>query len=48
MPITEDLWLPSEQELKVQEIDLTTPSLKAGAIHFGKYCHEQCKVSSSI
>ncbi|GBO16535.1 NADH dehydrogenase [ubiquinone] 1 alpha subcomplex subunit 8 [Araneus ventricosus] len=43
MPFTEDFYLPSEEELKVQEINVTTPTLKAGAIHFGKYCDEQCK-----
>ncbi len=46
MPFTEDFYLPSEEELKVQEINVSTPVLKAGAIHFGKYCDEQCKVSS--
>lgn len=43
MPFSEDFYLPSAEELKVQEINLSTPFLKAGAIHFGKYCDEQCK-----
>ncbi|XP_035224211.1 NADH dehydrogenase [ubiquinone] 1 alpha subcomplex subunit 8-like [Stegodyphus dumicola] len=43
MPFTEDFYLPSEEELKVQEINISTPFLKAGAIHFGKYCDHQCK-----
>ncbi|GFR33277.1 NADH dehydrogenase 1 alpha subcomplex subunit 8 [Trichonephila clavata] len=43
MPFSEDFYLPSPEELKVQEINVSTPTLKAGAIHFGKYCDEQCK-----
>lgn len=44
MPFTEDFYLPSAEELKVEEIKLSTPFLKAGALHFGKYCDDQCKV----
>lgn len=44
MPFQEDFYLPSEEDLKVQEINLSAPILKAGAVHFGKYCDEQCKV----
>ncbi|XP_054707772.1 NADH dehydrogenase [ubiquinone] 1 alpha subcomplex subunit 8-like [Uloborus diversus] len=43
MPFTEEFYLPPEEELKVQEINLSTPFLKAGALHFGKYCNEECK-----
>lgn len=43
MPFTEDYYLPPPEELEVQEVNLTTPYLKAGALHFGKYCDEQCK-----
>lgn len=48
MPFTEDYYLPSQEELTVQEINLSAPLLKAGAVHFGKYCDEQCKVSKYI
>lgn len=44
MPFTEDFHLPTPEELKVQEIDISAHYLKAGAVHFGKYCDEQCKV----
>uniref|UniRef100_A0A2P2HY34 NADH dehydrogenase (Ubiquinone) 1 alpha subcomplex subunit 8-like n=1 Tax=Hirondellea gigas TaxID=1518452 RepID=A0A2P2HY34_9CRUS len=30
--------LPTEEELVVEEINLSTPSLRAGAFHLGKYC----------
>ncbi|XP_015921868.1 NADH dehydrogenase [ubiquinone] 1 alpha subcomplex subunit 8 [Parasteatoda tepidariorum] len=43
MPFTEDFYLPSEEELTVQEVNLSAPYLKAGALHFGKYCDTQCK-----
>ncbi|GIY46378.1 NADH dehydrogenase 1 alpha subcomplex subunit 8 [Caerostris extrusa] len=43
MPFTESFYLPTNEELTVPEINVSTPTLKAGAIHFGKYCDEQCK-----
>lgn len=38
MGITDDVWLPSEEELTVQEIPLSGPALRAGAFHLGKAC----------
>eukprot|EP00092_Neocalanus_flemingeri_P010083 GFUD01010866.1.p1 GENE.GFUD01010866.1~~GFUD01010866.1.p1 ORF type:complete len:199 (-),score=38.27 GFUD01010866.1:83-637(-) len=38
MVLTKDVWLPTEAELTVQEVPLGTPSLRAGAMHLGKYC----------
>lgn len=38
MGITDDVWLPSDEELTVQEIPLSGPALKAGAFHMGKAC----------
>jgi NADH dehydrogenase (ubiquinone) 1 alpha subcomplex subunit 8 len=39
--LTADTWLPTEEELTVQEVPLGTPSLRAGAFHLGKYCEVQ-------
>ena len=38
MVLTKDIWLPTDAELTVEEIPLGTPSLRAGAMHLGKYC----------
>ena len=38
MVLTKDVWLPSDAELTVEEVPLGTPSLRAGAMHLGKYC----------
>lgn len=38
MSITEDVILPTEKELTVQEINVSGPVLKAGAFHLGKVC----------
>ena len=46
MAFTFDDWLPTYEELDVQEVKLTASPLRAGAHHFGKYCDDQCKVSS--
>uniref|UniRef100_A0A4D5R9S1 NADH dehydrogenase [ubiquinone] 1 alpha subcomplex subunit 8 n=1 Tax=Scolopendra viridis TaxID=118503 RepID=A0A4D5R9S1_SCOVI len=43
MPVYSDTWLPTEEELTVQEITVSTPVLRAGALHLGKYCEEQSK-----
>ena len=39
--LTKDIWLPTEEELTVQEVPLGTPSLRAGAMHLGKACEVQ-------
>lgn len=38
MGITEDVYLPSEEELTVQEVPLSGPVLRAGAHHLGASC----------
>lgn len=38
MGITDNVWLPTEEELTVQEVPLSGPALKAGAFHLGKAC----------
>jgi len=45
MAFSFDDWLPTYEELNVQEVKLTAAPLRAGAHHFGKYCDNQCKVS---
>lgn len=44
MPFTEDDWLPTLNELEVDEIKMSSAPLKAGAHYFGKYCEKDCKV----
>ena len=41
MVVTENIVLPSDEELTVQEINLTFPTLQAAAFHLGKYCEWQ-------
>lgn len=41
MPITEDMKLPSDAELTVEEVPVGYPYLKAGSFHLGKYCEAQ-------
>jgi len=43
MPVYADTYLPSKEELTVQEVNMTQAHLKAGALHVGKYCDEQSK-----
>uniref|UniRef100_A0A131XXU0 NADH dehydrogenase [ubiquinone] 1 alpha subcomplex subunit 8 n=1 Tax=Ixodes ricinus TaxID=34613 RepID=A0A131XXU0_IXORI len=43
MPFSEDYEFPSDSELNVEEVNISTPALRAGAYHFGKYCDEQSK-----
>jgi len=43
MVITKDVWLPSYGELETEEIKLSSPALKAGAVHFGQYCDHESK-----
>lgn len=43
MTITDDLQLPSEEELKHKEIPLTHNFLLSSAMWLGKYCDNQCK-----
>lgn len=41
MVITKDVYLPSYEELDVEEVELGGHVLRAGAFHFGKYCEQQ-------
>ncbi|CAH0551268.1 unnamed protein product [Brassicogethes aeneus] len=41
MGVTDDVILPTEEELTVPEINLSGPALKAGAFHLGKACENQ-------
>ena len=41
MVLTKDIWLPTDEELTVEEVPLGTPSLRAGAMHLGKACEVQ-------
>lgn len=43
--LTKDFQLPSEEELTVQEINISTPSLRAAAFHIGNTCEAQNNVS---
>ena len=48
MPITNEDWLPTYEELTVPELELTSSVLRAGAYYFGKYCDNQSKVSTEL
>ncbi|XP_018783610.1 PREDICTED: NADH dehydrogenase [ubiquinone] 1 alpha subcomplex subunit 8 [Bactrocera latifrons] len=41
MVITNDITLPTDEELTVQELNLSTSALRAGAFHLGKHCENQ-------
>ncbi|XP_017468670.1 PREDICTED: NADH dehydrogenase [ubiquinone] 1 alpha subcomplex subunit 8 [Rhagoletis zephyria] len=41
MVITNDITLPTDEELTVQELNLSTSALRAGAFHLGKQCENQ-------
>lgn len=45
MVVTYDIELPSVEELTVPEVRLSSPALRAGAFHLGKYCQETFNVS---
>lgn len=44
MVISSDINLPTEEELSVQEVNLSGPALRAGSFHMGKYCEYQNNV----
>jgi len=44
MVITSDIHIPSDEELTTQEVNLSSPALRAGAFHLGKYCENQNNV----
>ena len=45
MPFTYDDWLPSDAELKTEEINMSAAPLRAAAHHMGKFCDHESKVS---
>lgn len=48
MVVSHDVTLPTEEELTVQEVNLSGPALKAGAFHLGKACEFENNVRLSI
>lgn len=38
MGITENVYLPTDEELTVPEVNVSTSVLRAGAFHLGKAC----------
>ena len=45
MVVTNNIQLPTEEELTVPEINLSTAALRAGAFHLGKSCETENNVS---
>lgn len=43
MGFTDKHWLPSEEELTVEEIPLSSPAFKTAAFHMGRACYDQSK-----
>lgn len=43
MVLTDDIWLPTDDELKHKEIPLTHNFFLSSAMWLGKYCDNQCK-----
>lgn len=46
--LTEDTYLPPDEELTVPEVNLSSPALRAGAFHMGKFCENQSNVSTEF
>lgn len=46
MVVTKDVFLPTEEELTVPEVNLSGPALRAGAYHLGKQCEAENNVRS--
>lgn len=44
--LTKETELPTYEELTVQEVELSTPFLRAGAFHVGKQCEAENNVST--
>lgn len=45
MVISDETTLPTEEELTVQEVNLSSSALRAGAFHLGKQCEKENLVS---
>jgi len=43
MPFTNEEYLPSNEELTIPELEITSSVFRAAAHHMGKYCDEQSK-----
>lgn len=43
MPLTDDIYLPTDEELAHKEIPLTHNYMLASAMWLGKYCDKECK-----
>ncbi|XP_029732352.1 NADH dehydrogenase [ubiquinone] 1 alpha subcomplex subunit 8 [Aedes albopictus] len=41
MVLTNDVYLPNDEELTVPEVNLSGPALRAGAFHLGKACEAE-------
>ncbi|KAK7866518.1 hypothetical protein R5R35_002477 [Gryllus longicercus] len=41
MVVTKDMYLPTEEELTVEEVPLSSAPLRAGAFHYGKFCENE-------
>lgn len=48
MVLTADITLPEESELTVEEVNLSTATLRAGSFHLGKYCEHANNVSNIV
>jgi NADH dehydrogenase (ubiquinone) 1 alpha subcomplex subunit 8 len=48
MACTNDTYLPTYDELYVPPLNLTSPILRAGAIHFGVYCEKPSNVNNTF
>lgn len=48
MVITNEINLPPDSELTVNEVQLSGPALRAGSFHLGKYCESQNNVRKII
>ena len=45
---TFDVEIPADEELTVPEVNLSSPALRAGAFHMGKYCESQNNVRETL
>lgn len=45
MVLTEDIVLPTDEDLTVQEVNVSTPYLKAASMFLGKHCEVVNNVS---
>ena len=48
MVVTSDVTLPSDEELTVPEVQVSSAILRSAAFHLGKYCENVNNVCSTI